>query len=141
MKKIRLHSALFLSGICDLDPSPRSLALLNGPLTGHESLLPFGRRHMGCPRGAREADGPSSEGLLSATIRPRDTPAKSARFLSPLRVRPSRSRRMPPEPRDATEDLPKERRCQVALGQLQNEVSGVSNEAATSLEQALLQAR
>ena len=38
---------------------------------------------MGCPRGARETDGPSSEGLLSATIRPRDTPAKSAPFLSP----------------------------------------------------------
>ena len=38
---------------------------------------------MGCPRGARETDGPSSEGLLSATIRPGDTPAKSAPFLSP----------------------------------------------------------
>src|SRR5207247_9316724 len=40
---------------------------------------------MGCPRGARATDGPSSEGLLSATIRPRDTPAKSAPFLSPSR--------------------------------------------------------
>src|SRR2546426_3605761 len=52
-------------------------------VTRHEPPLPFGRRHMGCPRGARETDGPSSEGLLSATIRPRDTPAKSAPFLSP----------------------------------------------------------
>ena len=38
---------------------------------------------MGCPRGAREANNPSSEGLLSATVRPRVTHAKSAPFLSP----------------------------------------------------------
>jgi len=38
---------------------------------------------MGCPRGAREPDGPSAERLALATIRPRDTPAKSAPFLSP----------------------------------------------------------
>ena len=31
---------------------------------------PFGMRHTGRSRGAREADGPSSEGLLSATISP-----------------------------------------------------------------------
>jgi len=30
----------------------------------------------------------------------------------------ARSRRMPPESRDAPEDLPKERRCQVAFGEL-----------------------
>src|SRR3989442_14875193 len=48
---------------------------------------------------------------------------------------------MPCEPLDAPEDLPKERRCQVALGQLQDEVSSVPNEAAPGLEQALLQAR
>src|SRR5260370_11288962 len=48
---------------------------------------------------------------------------------------------MPPEARDAPEDLPKERGCQVALGQLQDEVSGVLNEAATGLEQPLLKAR
>jgi hypothetical protein len=42
----------------------------------------------------------------------------------------------------APENLPKERRRQVALGQLQDEVSGVLNEAATGLEQAaLLQTR
>src|SRR5439155_11771725 len=38
---------------------------------------------MGCPRGARETDGPSSEGLLSATIRPRDLPPRVLRFSLP----------------------------------------------------------
>jgi hypothetical protein len=48
---------------------------------------------------------------------------------------------VPREALDALENLPKERRRQVALGQLQDEVSGVPNEAATGLEQALLQTR
>ena len=48
---------------------------------------------------------------------------------------------MPPESRDAPEDLPKERRCQVAFGELEDEVPGVPNEAATGLEQPLLEAR
>src|SRR6266851_3162301 len=42
---------------------------------------------------------------------------------------------------DAPEDLPKESRCQVALGQLEDEVPSVPNEAPAGLEQALLQAR
>src|SRR2546425_12482595 len=48
---------------------------------------------------------------------------------------------MPPESRDAPEDLPKERRCQVAFGELEDEVPSVPNEAATGLEQPLLEAR
>jgi len=40
---------------------------------------------------------------------------------------------------DARDDLPKERRCQVALGQMQDEVSGVPNEASAGLEQPLLE--
>jgi len=48
---------------------------------------------------------------------------------------------MPPESLDTREDLPKERQSQVALGQLQDEVPGVPNEAPAGLEQALLQAR
>ncbi len=48
---------------------------------------------------------------------------------------------MPRESLDAPEDLPKESRCQVARGQLQDEVPGVPNEAATGLEQPLLEAR
>jgi len=39
------------------------------------------------------------------------------------------------------ENLPKERRRQVALGQLEDEVSGVPNQASAGLEQSLLQAR
>jgi hypothetical protein len=53
----------------------------------------------------------------------------------------TRSRRVPRELLDATEDLPKERRRQVALGQLQDEVSGVPNEASAGLEQPLLETR
>jgi hypothetical protein len=41
---------------------------------------------------------------------------------------------MPRESLDAPEDLPKESGCQVALDQLQDEVPGVPNEAATGLE-------
>src|SRR5882762_3957577 len=40
-------------------------------------------RHTGRSRDAREADGSSSEGLSSATTRPRDTPAKSAPLFPP----------------------------------------------------------
>jgi len=55
---------------------------------------------MSCLSGAREADGPSSEGPPSATIRPRDTPAKSGSvspsvsdFLDHVRCQASRSMR------------------------------------------------
>ena len=48
---------------------------------------------------------------------------------------------MPREPLDAAENLPEEAPCQVALGQLQDEVSGVPDEAPAGLEQPLLQAR
>ena len=48
---------------------------------------------------------------------------------------------MPGEPLDAPDDLQKESRCQVALGQLEPEGPGVPNEAATGLEQPLLEAR
>jgi hypothetical protein len=42
---------------------------------------------------------------------------------------------------DAPENLPKERLGQVALGQLEHEVSGMSDEAPAGLEQVLLEAR
>jgi hypothetical protein len=42
---------------------------------------------------------------------------------------------------DAPKDLPKEGLCQVAFGQLRDEVPDVPNEAAAGLEQPLLQAR
>ena len=73
--------------------------------------------------------------LVNPTGLFRDTSAAST--LAPHRLRSrvgSRSRRMPRESRDATEDLPKERRCQVALGQ-------PADEATAGLEQPLLEAR
>jgi hypothetical protein len=72
----------------------------------------------------------------------RDTSAGST--LAPHRLRArvgSRSRRMPRESRNVPEDLPKERRCQVALGQLEDEVPGKADEATAGLEQPLLEAR
>jgi hypothetical protein len=46
---------------------------------------------------------------------------------------------VPRESLDAPENLPTERRRQVALGQLEDEVSGMSDEAPAGLEQALLE--
>ncbi len=47
----------------------------------------------------------------------------------------------PRESLDAPENLPKERRRQGALGQLEDEVAGMSDEAPAGLEQPLLEAR
>ena len=52
-----------------------------------------------------------------------------------------RSRRMPRESLDAHENLSIQALCQVALGELQDEVPGVPDQAPTSFEQPLLQAR
>jgi hypothetical protein len=75
-------------------------------------------RPTGRCRGAREADGPSSKAVPSATIRPRDTPTRNAPFSLSLRVRPSRSRGVPCESLDARDNLPAPR--QVAFGQPQD---------------------
>jgi hypothetical protein len=48
---------------------------------------------------------------------------------------------MPRESLDASENLPKERRRQGALGQLEDVVPGVPDEASARLEQPLLEAR
>jgi len=48
---------------------------------------------------------------------------------------------MPREPLDAPEDLPKQAPGQVAFGQLQDEVPGISDEAPAGLEGPLLEAR
>ena len=52
-----------------------------------------------------------------------------------------RSRRVPPQPLDALENLPKERPGQVAFGELQREVPRVPNEASAGLEEPLLETR
>ena len=56
-----------------------------------------------------------------------------------LWVRPSRSRGVPCESFDASENLPKEGPRQVAFGQLQDEVPGMPNEAPAGLEEPLLE--
>jgi hypothetical protein len=48
---------------------------------------------------------------------------------------------MPGAPLDASDDLPKHRVCQVAVGELQGEVPGMPNEASAGLEQPLLKTR
>src|SRR3989454_9214375 len=54
-------------------------------------------------------------------------------------VRPrQRPRRVPRQPLDARPDLPEQNPCQAAFGKLQDEVSGMPNEAATGLEEPLL---
>jgi hypothetical protein len=51
------------------------------------------------------------------------------------------SRRMPREPLDALENLPKEASRQVAFGELRGEVPGMPDEASARLEQPLLETR
>src|SRR2546425_5844041 len=94
---------------------------------------------MGCPRGARETDGPSSEDSRRPSCREK-LPPRCAVSLS-LRVRPSRSRGVPCESLDAPENLPKEGPRQVAVSQLQDEVQGMPNEAPAGLEEPLLETR
>jgi len=48
---------------------------------------------------------------------------------------------MPRESLDAPENLPKERRRQGALGQFEDEVTGMSDEVPAGLEQSPLEAR
>ena len=71
---------------------------------------------------------PASETL------PRRRPAVSQRGPS------VRSRRVPRELLDARQNLPEQTPCQVAFGELQGEVSGVSDEASARLEEPLLEA-
>lgn len=48
---------------------------------------------------------------------------------------------MPREPQDAPEDLLKQALCQVAFGQLKDEVPGMPDEAPAGLEEPRLEAR
>lgn len=71
---------------------------------------------------------PSFPRLVTPTVAFKDTPAESPLTIAftPLG---SRSRRVPCESLDAPENLPKEAPCQGALGKLQDEVPGMSDEA------------
>src|SRR5262249_25085813 len=85
---------------------------------------------------------PSFPGLV--TLRPSRSetllPARHSLVIA-FTPRGSRSRPVPREPLDEPENLPQEAPCQVALGKLQDEVPGMSDEAAARLEQPLLEAR
>jgi len=48
---------------------------------------------------------------------------------------------VPRQPLDARHDLPEQNPCQAAFGKLQDEVSGMPNEAATGLEEPLPETR
>jgi hypothetical protein len=89
--------------------------------------------------GASAADPAFAEGLAPVTTLPG---GHSRRRPWTLRLgQAARSRRMPRESLGAPENLPKERRRQVAPGQLEDEASGLSDEALAGVEQALLEAR
>ena len=60
----------------------------------------------------------ASPGLVTLTVPFRDTPAGRHSLFIPLTPWDSGSGRMPREPLDAPENLPKEAECQKALGQL-----------------------
>src|SRR5713226_7746720 len=126
-----------------MDPRLPSLAALNGRITPSLSSFILSSRLREVMLATHGPSAASRLGVWSIRRPCSETP--------PLRRPPlltasapgwrSRSRRMPGEPLDAPDDLQKESRCQVALGQLEPEGPGVPNEAATGLEQPLLEAR
>ena len=72
---------------------------------------------------------PRSPSLVA--LNGRTTPALSSFILYPgFTPRGSRSRRVPREPLDALENLPKEAPRQVAFGELQGEVPGMPDQGA-----------
>ena len=120
----RLVSLVFLNGLRDAPPS-------HSARSGHIILavfatLPPRSRHV--PSGCRGCAA-SSETPLPAVTRSRCPPPAAS------------SRRVPRQPLDAAEDLPKEAAGQVAFCQLEHEVSSVPNEAPAGLEQPLLETR
>src|SRR5713226_9118590 len=70
-----------------------------------------------------------------------ETPRPGRPAFHPLRTPSARSGRVPRESLDAAENLPKEASRQVAFGELQGEVPGMSDEASARLEQPLLETR
>ena len=81
----------------------------------HQPVLPFATHHTRRLCGANAADPARAEGLPPVTAILRDTPAGDDP--APVSAHAPSSRRLPRESLDTPEDLPKERRCQVALGQ------------------------
>src|SRR5262245_61344996 len=84
---------------------------------------------------------PYFSGWSSDLATPRHHHCVTPALMPPLSVRCSRSRRMPREPLDTRHDLREQGPCQVAFGELQGEVPGMSDEPPARLEQPLLQTR
>ena len=119
--------------------SPR-LTLPSGDVTLLAAIVGPSQQWQGSFRGVRRADPASSEGWSLVTTRRRDTPARAKARFPVWSGRSARSRRMPRESPDARNDLPEQALCQEALGQLQDEVPGMSDEAPARLEEPLLEA-
>ncbi len=125
-----------------MDPRLPSLVALNGRIT--PSLSSF------ILSGSREVmlatHGPSAASRLSGWSIRRPCSETPPLLRPPFLIASapgwgSQSRRMPCEPLDAPDDLRKQALSQLAFGQLQDEVPGMSDEASAGPEQALLQAR
>ena len=90
--------------------------------------------------------GPSAASRLGVWSIRRPCSETSPLLRSPLLIASgpgwgSRSRRMPREPFDAPDDLRKQALSQLAFGQLQDEVPGMSDEASACPEQPPLETR
>lgn len=127
-----------------MDPRLPSLEALNGRITLSLSSLMRSSRLTEVMLATRRMDRPRPRSWeWSIRRRCSETPPLLRPPL-PIASAPgwsSRSCRMPREPLDAPDDLRKQALSQLAFGQLQDEVPGVSDEASAGLEQAPLQAR
>jgi len=136
---VRLRMRTKLSGICDLGPSSSPfLPPESGPRQLHRRFSHFANRDTAHSDGARALIVPQSRRGFSCTQSLETLPLALAR--RPARP-DARSCRMPRQPLDAPENLPKEAGCQMALGQLEDEAPRMSNEAPAGLEEPLLETR
>src|SRR5262249_4758791 len=101
---------------------------------------PFARHHTGAVRHANAVSPHISRRRCRWQLRSSETPLPAMIHL-PVPRSAASSRRMAGAPRDARDDLPKHRACQVSFGELQGEVPGMPNEASAGLEQPLLKTR
>src|SRR5712692_9876571 len=126
-----------------MDPRLPSLAALNGRITPSLSSFILSSRLREVMLATHGSSAASGLGAWSIRRPCSETPPL---LRPPLRIASapgwgSRLRRMPCEPLDAPDDLRKQALSQLAFGQLQDEVPGMSDEASAGPEQALLQAR
>ncbi len=129
------------TGISDMDHVRFPIALRSRPRDArHRVLFIRERDAVGRSCGDRAVDRACSvEARPLLTGHLRDTPARVA-WLLPSGAN-ARSGWAARQPRDACNDLPEQNPCQVAFGELQGEVAGMSDQAPAGLEEPLLQNR